>query len=94
LVALAIQSPVPNRYVGLATWLGAISYPLYAVHYPILQGFGLLLSNLSGGSRIFGWCIAGVVTLGLAAVIERFYDAPIRAFLRDRRLGPPTLLSR
>jgi peptidoglycan/LPS O-acetylase OafA/YrhL len=94
LVALAVQSPVPDRLVGLATWLGAISYPLYAVHYPILQGFGLLLDNvsLSGGAKVAGWCLAGVVAIALAAMIERFYDAPIRMLLRDRRSRRPTLL--
>jgi peptidoglycan/LPS O-acetylase OafA/YrhL len=85
LVALAVQSQVPNRFIGLATWLGAVSYPLYAVHYPLLMGFRLLLDHLSGGPRIAGWWVCAVATLIIAAIIERFYDAPIRALLRSRR---------
>jgi peptidoglycan/LPS O-acetylase OafA/YrhL len=61
----------------VVTMLGTLSYPLYAIHYPIC----FLLARYAG----HGWAAAcaalagGAVTLGLASsAAERFYDKPLR----------------
>lgn len=85
LVAVAINSPVPARLTGVAAWLGALSYPLYAIHVPILRTFEIGLDPLDGPIQTALWWAALVATLVLAALFERFYDAPIRRWLAARR---------
>jgi peptidoglycan/LPS O-acetylase OafA/YrhL len=98
IVAFAVNSEVPERLVGPATWLGAISYPLYTLHVPLLRGFRWLLLSLPPlpiwERAVLGWiALAGVIVA--AALFERYYDAPIRAALARRRArsradGPAT----
>ncbi len=85
LVAIAINSPVPARLTGAAAWLGALSYPLYAIHVPILRAFEIGLDELEGPIQTAGWWAALIATLILATLFERFYDAPIRRWLAARR---------
>jgi peptidoglycan/LPS O-acetylase OafA/YrhL len=70
----------------IAVWLGALSYPLYAVHAPILRLFEAGLRTLSDDQALIGWLIAAPSTVLLAALFQRFYDAPVQAWLRRR--GP------
>jgi peptidoglycan/LPS O-acetylase OafA/YrhL len=88
IVAFAVNSRVPDRLVGPASWLGAISYPLYTLHVPLLRGFRWLLMSSASipiwERRVLWWVVlAGVVAA--AALYEHFYDAPIRAALSRRR---------
>ncbi len=85
LVALAVQARVPLWLAGIAAWLGALSYPLYAIHTPLLRGFEAILDEVSGPAQTWGWWAAVALTLALAAGFERFYDAPIRKWLAERR---------
>jgi peptidoglycan/LPS O-acetylase OafA/YrhL len=88
IVAFAVHSTVPERLVKPAIWLGAISYPLYTLHVPLLRGFRWLLMALPPlpmwERRVLWWGVfAGVILV--AALYERYYDAPIRAALARRR---------
>jgi peptidoglycan/LPS O-acetylase OafA/YrhL len=56
---------VPDR--RLASWFGGLSYPLYAIHQPIVVAFG--------------WASIPFVVAG-AALLERFYDRPVRGGLK------------
>ena len=85
LVALAVQAHVPLWLTGIAAWLGALSYPLYAIHTPLLRGFEAVLGEVSGPAQTWGWWAALALTLVLAAGFERLYDAPIRKWLSGRR---------
>ena len=85
LVALAVRSPPPAGGRKLALWLGALSYPLYAVHAPLLRGFETFLDTLSDDQAAIGWALALPTVIGLAVVFERLCDGPIRAWLRRRR---------
>ena len=64
----------------LCKWLGGLSYPLYCIHYP------LLFVAMSGIER-FGLpqrpTMAAVIValIVIAAMIERYVDAPIRVAL-------------
>ena len=85
LVALAVNSPVSPRLTPVAIWLGALSYPLYAIHVPLLRASEKLLSRLFDAPPAWAWWLCLVATLMLATLFERAYDSPIRGWLRDRR---------
>lgn len=59
---------------GLAKFSGDISYPLYAIHQPIVLAFGWI-------------SIPGIIAL--AYVLDRYYDRPVRRWLSDRRAHRP-----
>jgi peptidoglycan/LPS O-acetylase OafA/YrhL len=67
--------------------LGVISFPLYAIHRPVLA-IGEAAVRLSG---LPAWAIGAALTLGLLAasyVVDRIYDQPVRRWLTRR--GSPT----
>ena len=82
LVVLAISAPLGPRATRIATWLGALSYPLYAIHVPLLRACNVLIDHLPDDWQAAGWWISLPLTLALAVAFERFYDAPIRRRLR------------
>ena len=88
LVALGVNSDVSARLTPVTIWLGALSYPLYAIHVPLLRGGEQILIRLFDTPPAWAWWLCLGATLVLAAGFERFYDAPIRAWLRDRRRAP------
>jgi len=68
----------PNRHVlslRVATFVGAISYPLYLWHWPLLVFPRLLGDHTSRGERI----AAVVASIVLAWVTYRFVESPIRS---------------
>ncbi|MBQ7280301.1 MAG: acyltransferase [Bacteroidales bacterium] len=73
-----------NRMDNLATSLGDISYPLYAIHYPLIY---LYIGWLMAGSSPFGnstWLtptVLGLIAIIMAALATRYYDKPIRRWL-------------
>jgi peptidoglycan/LPS O-acetylase OafA/YrhL len=73
-VALAVGSEIPARARGVARWLGAISYPLYAIHHPLLFIINERFEINSGVRR----AIVAVVLVAVATIVEYAYDAPIR----------------
>jgi peptidoglycan/LPS O-acetylase OafA/YrhL len=85
LVMLAVRSPPPARVMKLTLWLGALSYPLYAIHAPLLRGFETILDALPDRQQALGWTLALPVVIALATLFERALDAPIREWLRARR---------
>ncbi|WP_279594913.1 acyltransferase [Methylobacterium sp. E-066] len=61
---------------------GALSYPLYAIHVPILQfmvGFMKIL-HLED-RRAFVAMLAVLVCIGIAYALDRLYDRPVRRLL-------------
>lgn len=69
----------------ICNFLGDLSYPLYVVQYPVMYLFYAWLWN--NGRPSFGevWQVALCVYVGnivLAYVAMRFYDAPVRRWLK------------
>lgn len=70
-------------------WLGRLSYPLYAVHYPFIY---LYIHWINRGRMPFGWpgwmVAVGLFVwcVGLAAAVTVFYDEPIRRWLQQHLL--------
>ena len=75
----------PSHFRKLLAFLGDISYPLYATHYPILLGvcFICFRINIPTLSTI---ALTLVITFSFAFVAGRYLDQPARAWL-SRRLG-------
>ena len=97
LVYIIIAHPViivlgaASRHEGsrVLTWLGDISFPLYATHLPIIVLFTPLVSTSSLPIKIAGAVGMVVVVLVVAEIVGRFFDKPVRAYLRTRLLAPP-----
>lgn len=65
------------RFPRTSAWLGGYSYPLYVLHMPV----GYVLAGMPGGLPL-----RIALTLVLIWLIWRWYDEPVRSWLR-RRLG-------
>jgi len=83
MAATARQVPALDKFAASA---GALSYPLYALHFPVV----VILSNLDkklgldeGQTRMLAiGCI--VICLSVAMLAYNLYDQPVRAWLRRR----------
>lgn len=66
---LAASAVVPGAVVPALTWLGALSYPLYAIHQPFVR----VAEHFSGTgwSAIIAAAVTVLLALALAAVFER-----------------------
>lgn len=84
ILVLSLSDAVPPRLARFFAWAGAVSYPLYILHPPLIE----LLQRLPRG----WWDIAFVVPIVLlAALAERWFDRPIQAALHrfvQRRSRP------
>lgn len=76
-----------QRSKRICRFLGDISYPVYAIHYPVMYLFyAWLWDNALSFSD--AWPVALTVVAGnivLAYLCIRYYDAPVRRWLADRR---------
>jgi peptidoglycan/LPS O-acetylase OafA/YrhL len=96
LVALAAWTAPARASRRLFSWLGAASYPLYALHRPVGELTVLALKRLAPASLHWGvWLGAPymLLALGVCVLVERLYDRPMRrtltaAFERLVRLTP------
>jgi peptidoglycan/LPS O-acetylase OafA/YrhL len=89
LIAFGSRVEMRSAAARCAAWLGFVSYPLYAIHRPLLQ---LLLEGSGWIERTRGvysyslrlgvMSAALVVIVSLAVVAGKFYDAPLRRALR------------
>lgn len=75
-----------ERSAGPAAALGAVSYPLYATHGPLVLVWGAYLPH--------GFLSATAMLLAMVAIafaLDRWYDAPVRRFVAraTRRDVPP-----
>lgn len=87
IVWLGACGSVPRHMTAATDWLGRLSYPLYAIHYPFIY---LYIHWINRGSMPFGcpgwlvpWVLA-VVCLLLASATVVCYDEPVRRWLRSR----------
>ena len=71
---------------ALARFSGNISYPMYAIHYPIARLIGVIVikMNLSSLGRV-GFFLAGLILIiAISALIFKYYDEPVRGWLSSR----------
>lgn len=87
LVLVSVDAAPPRPLTNVAVWLGAISYPLYALHAPMLRLAEKGLEDLEGPAATGAWIGMGLAVLILTTLFERWGDRPIRAWLAGRRRG-------
>jgi peptidoglycan/LPS O-acetylase OafA/YrhL len=96
LLFLSASSPVAKPILDVAQELGATSYGVYILHEPVLQFLSLHgWSSPRGNSEALhiatSLCfVAGIFSL--TALVDRFYDAPARNFLRKTLTRAPSLV--
>ncbi|AYG64740.1 MULTISPECIES: hypothetical protein [unclassified Rhizobium] len=72
LLVWSIALEVPTKLQALARWLGAISYPLYVVHYPLLSVFQFLCREIGAAGPVAQ--LVGTAVLLLAAHMVAFWN--------------------
>jgi len=86
LIITAAAMDTPQQHLASAyLFLGRISYPLYVLHYPFVHAFSHLIREYSLHGIAFWGMIGGemISAVGLAFVVMRFLDEPIRRWLTD-----------
>ncbi|MHC2530023.1 peptidoglycan/LPS O-acetylase OafA/YrhL [Rhizobium leguminosarum] len=80
-VALAAAVP-PNEERPLAAYFGLLSYPLYAIHQPIIR-LGAQFQSTSDGVIPLAITVSGTLLAAIAAAHFLFthFDKPIRAYM-------------
>ncbi|MCW5722733.1 MAG: acyltransferase [Devosia sp.] len=82
LIVISGASAEPwGRFAAMAQYLGSLSFALYIVHSPIITGVDTL--SQAFGLNAFALGLATLIALLVfSSMIVRFYDAPLRAYLR------------
>jgi peptidoglycan/LPS O-acetylase OafA/YrhL len=85
ILSVGTRCEIPTALVPVAKSLGDISYPLYALHFPLLILFSKFV-KIEGASAL--WSAIGFVVLSsiLAWIAALYLDAPLRRWLVSRRL--------
>jgi len=91
LVYVGASGKTTDKYTRrICNFLGAISYPLYMVHYPFIYLYYAWVKNnhLTFSESLPG--AAGVVlgSIVLAYLCLRWYDIPVRKYLTNSLLNP------
>ncbi len=84
LIALGVRDVVARRVRSFALLAGALSYPVYVLHAATF----VHLNRLYGHSFavILASCLAAfLAVLGCSYIAMRFYDEPVREWLRSRK---------
>jgi peptidoglycan/LPS O-acetylase OafA/YrhL len=87
ILAFAVATKEPRMLSGVSRWLGFISYPLYALHFPVLLLVSTLLLHqpMPFALKLSAWLGTVTVCLALSWSSARWWDAPIRRLLSNVR---------
>lgn len=87
-VFAAYRSAVPARLVGLAAFLGNISYSLYLTHW-LPAGVLRRVAGPLGLSAPVQFALYSVAALALSVIVYQYFERPTRKLLRGRgKQGP------
>jgi peptidoglycan/LPS O-acetylase OafA/YrhL len=79
ILTTAIEARIPERLAPVAKFTGDLSYPLYAIHQPLLQLAAVMVPLLSSSwARAAGWAAVAITVPILAYAAQRLADEPIR----------------
>lgn len=84
---LLVNAKVPGWMERPAGWLGDLSYPLYAVHMPLLLLAAPLVLPLPFASRQALTVLVAAAIAIIALLLDRGYDRPMRRILLNGRRG-------
>jgi peptidoglycan/LPS O-acetylase OafA/YrhL len=82
ILMMSLSHEVSPRAGRVLAWAGAVSYPLYILHPPLIQ----LWQFLPRGAGDFAF-VVGIIAL--AAVAERWFDRPLQRALHRLVQRPP-----
>ena len=100
IVVVAIHQRPTGRWAATMAWLGQLSFPLYAIHLPIVTFAARLIVNQPAAARLPLWILFVFVIVATALALERRVDLPLRRWLgkrlvdRGAGLAPSATLSR
>jgi peptidoglycan/LPS O-acetylase OafA/YrhL len=87
ILLFVVSATIPKGFAPIATALGDLSYPLYAVHMPILMFSDPLVLQLHGPARWAAALLVAAFVVVVAVLLHHYYDRPVRRMLtRARRL--------
>jgi peptidoglycan/LPS O-acetylase OafA/YrhL len=86
LLVLSVEARSSARCAPMLRTLGELSYPLYAIHLPLIWVAGALVRSRGLDGRVM--LLTPPVSIAAALAIHRFIDLPVRRFL-TARLAPP-----
>ena len=78
ILVLSLNAKAPALMIPFYRWLGGVSYPVYAVHTPIL----LIMAHFFPTKL---WPVTLLLVLLLASALEYGFDAPLRLRLRPMK---------
>lgn len=87
IVWLAARGNIQGGGKKAVSFLGRLSYPLYAVHYPFIYMYIDWIGRNGGSSNGDGWLmpvIVSVASIVTAVVCMKFYDEPLRRWLSGK----------
>ena len=89
LILIMASTARPGQTVRrLSAWAGKISYPLYAIHYPLTRASSVVVAHRFGSIGRLGIAVAGTLAIaGLAEAAYRLYDVPVREWLSRKLTG-------
>ena len=87
LIALGAGATLTPRLKNLCIFSGKISYPLYMTHYAVIWMFlNYYTNHKPGTTQLFFIITTGTILLvGVAYLVMRFYDIPVRKYLTEKR---------
>ena len=92
LVCIGASGKTTDRHsANVCKFLGDISYPLYAVHYPVMYVFYSWLIENKLYTLRETWMVSAMVYLGsivLAYTCLKLYDEPVRKWLSEKFVKP------
>jgi peptidoglycan/LPS O-acetylase OafA/YrhL len=88
IILASLRADPQGRWGGATKWLGDISYPLYALHYPILLLVGGV-AKLAHVPDIITLAVGTIVSVMAAWIAFKFYDEPVRRWLSNRLIRRP-----
>lgn len=85
LLAIGLAAAPPPPLAGLCRGLGELSYPLYAVHYPIVVGFAQVSRHVPSPAQPWLAPAAAGAALLAAWLALVLFDRPVRRWLAAPR---------
>jgi peptidoglycan/LPS O-acetylase OafA/YrhL len=80
-VLIFIAASIPTHHKRLCSWLGDLSYPAYALHFPVVLVVTTMTAPSSDLAKLS--VVALIVVLGtlLATAVHTFYERPLLRWL-------------
>lgn len=88
LLMLLAEARVPAGMARAAEALGDLSYPLYAVHMPLLLLVAPTILRFAPERRAIFALLVTLLIAGIALLLDRIYDRPVRRGLQSRSRTP------